>query len=84
LKRIFLLAHEQLILLIKIGETTGTLDRMLLQASLLFKKRIETTLLRGTTFIQPLLLVVLGFFISLVIIAIYLPLLSLTAHITTF
>ncbi|MGC2310971.1 MAG: type II secretion system F family protein [Candidatus Babeliaceae bacterium] len=69
--------------LLQVGEATGMLDRLLLQAASLFQKRVEKTLAVGTTFIQPALLMILGLFIGLLVIAVYMPLMTLTSHIGT-
>lgn len=60
--------------MIAIGEEGGEMAKMLYFLAKLFEDDLEKTLLRLTTLIQPLLLVVLGAIIGLVVLSVLLPL----------
>jgi type IV pilus assembly protein PilC len=69
--------------LIQVGETTGMLDKLLLQGAEQLQKEVEKSLTLCTTFIQPVLLIILGLLVGMLIIAVYMPLLSLTTSMST-
>jgi len=59
--------------MIKVGESTGNLDAMLLKVSDVFEKELEIIIGTLTKMIEPLILVGLGGVIGFVMIAMYLP-----------
>jgi type II secretory pathway component PulF len=64
--------------LIAIGEASGTLARMVHQAALLYQERLYHYLNLITTVIQPIFLIIMGLLVSLLIMVIYTPLLTLS------
>jgi type IV pilus assembly protein PilC len=71
-------ASPELCGLIAIGESSGTLPTMVQQAAIIYRSRLDQQLTFITTFIQPLVLIIMGLFIAVLIIVIYTPLLSLS------
>lgn len=59
--------------MIKVGESTGNLDQMLLKVADVFEEEVEELIGNLTKMIEPLILVVLGGIIAFVLIAMYLP-----------
>ncbi len=65
--------------MIKVGESTGSMQEMLANVADFFDEEIETVLARFMTIIEPLLLVVMGIIIAGLLLALYMPLLQLGA-----
>lgn len=59
--------------MIKVGESTGNLDQMLIKVADVFEEEVEELVQNLTKLIEPLVLVVLGGMIGFVLIAMYLP-----------
>lgn len=59
--------------MIKVGESTGNLDQMLLKVADVFEDEVEELVGNLTKLIEPIILVVLGGIIGFVLIAMYLP-----------
>lgn len=59
--------------MIKVGESTGNLDNMLVKVADVFEDEVEELVQNLTKLIEPLILVVLGGIIGFVLIAMYLP-----------
>lgn len=59
--------------MIKVGESTGNLDMMLVKVADVFEDEVEELVQNLTKLIEPLILVVLGGMIGFVLIAMYLP-----------
>jgi type IV pilus assembly protein PilC len=59
--------------MVKVGESTGNLDSMLLKVSDVFEEETSEQVTFMTTLIEPIILVVLGGIIGTVLIAMYLP-----------
>jgi type IV pilus assembly protein PilC len=59
--------------MIKVGETTGNLDNMLLKVADVFEEEVEELIGNLTKLIEPIIIVVLGGAIAFVLIAMYLP-----------
>jgi len=59
--------------MIKVGESTGNLDQMLIKVADVFEEEVEELIGNLTKMIEPLILVVLGGIIGFVLIAMYLP-----------
>ena len=62
--------------LVKVGEATGSLDEMLSNVSDFFDDEIETRIQRLLSLVEPLMLVFMGLIVSMLLIAMYLPLFS--------
>ena len=59
--------------MMKVGESTGNLDNMLIKVADVFQDEVEELVGNLTKMIEPLILVVLGGIIGFVLIAMYLP-----------
>lgn len=59
--------------MIKVGESTGNLDQMLLKVADVFEEEVNELVANLTKLIEPMILVVLGGIIGFVLIAMYLP-----------
>jgi type IV pilus assembly protein PilC len=59
--------------MIKVGESTGNLDQMLIKVADVFEDEVEELVGNLTKLIEPMILVVLGGIIAFVLIAMYLP-----------
>lgn len=59
--------------MMKVGESTGNLDQMLVKVADVFQEEVEELVANLTKLIEPLILVVLGGIIGFVLIAMYLP-----------
>ena len=59
--------------MIKVGESTGNIDQMLIKVADVFEEEVEDLVANLTKMIEPLILVVLGGIIGFVLIAMYLP-----------
>lgn len=59
--------------MIKVGESTGNLDQMLIKVADVFEGEVEELVANLTKLIEPLILVVLGGMIGFVLVAMYLP-----------
>jgi type IV pilus assembly protein PilC len=55
------------------GEETGDMDKMLNKAATFYDKQLEAVILRMTSLIEPILIVLIGVVIGTIIIVIYLP-----------
>lgn len=59
--------------MIKVGESTGNLDQMLIKVADVFEQEVEELVGNLTKLIEPIILVVLGGMIGFVLVAMYLP-----------
>ena len=59
--------------MIKVGESTGNLDQMLVKVADVFQEEVEELVGNLTKLIEPIILVVLGGIIGFVLVAMYLP-----------
>jgi type IV pilus assembly protein PilC len=59
--------------MVKIGESTGTLDNMLEKVSEIFEQEVTELVGSMTKLIEPVVMVVLGGIVAVVLIAMYLP-----------
>ena len=55
------------------GEETGDMDKMLGKAATFYDKQLEAVIMRMTSLIEPILIVLIGIVIGTIIIVIYLP-----------
>lgn len=66
-----------LIHMVSVGEKTSELDEMLLRTSGFFDDEVEAAITRMTTFIEPLLIIILGVVIAVILLSIFLPMLEI-------
>jgi type IV pilus assembly protein PilC len=64
--------------MIEVGESTGALQEMLNSLADFYDEEIETEVGRFVTVIEPALLIIMGIVIAAIVLALYLPLFSLT------
>jgi len=64
--------------MIALGEETGQLDQMLVQLATSYEEQVEIQLSGLTQLLEPVLIVVVGAIVGFIVIAMFLPLLSLT------
>jgi type IV pilus assembly protein PilC len=65
--------------MIEVGESTGALQEMLNSLADFYDEEIETEVGRFVTVIEPALLIIMGIVISVIVLALYLPLFNLTS-----
>lgn len=70
--------------LLEIGQATGKLGSMMVQAAQLYKEVVYRALATVTIVIQPVLMLILGLLIVWVIAAVYMPILSLSTQISPY
>lgn len=68
----------EVIALIHIGEETGSLGQSLQGASLVYSDKLEESLRRFIFFLQPAVIILLGFLVTTLIFAVYLPIMQLS------
>jgi general secretion pathway protein F len=62
--------------MIRVGEESGSLDQMMLELADVFDGNVQSSVKRGLTLLEPLLILCMGFIIGLIIIAILMGILS--------
>jgi type IV pilus assembly protein PilC len=62
--------------MIKVGESTGALEEMLMNISAFYDDEIEADLARIVSLMEPALLIFMGLVIATIIMAFYLPLIT--------
>ena len=67
--------------MIEVGETTGSLEPMLLEVSEFHEGELDLQLSRMTTWIEPVLLIVMGVMVGGIVIIMYLPVFQLAGAI---
>ncbi len=70
---------EELVTLIKVGESSGNLIFSINQTSEIYQNKVYNSINKFIFLIQPLILILLGFLVSGLIISIYVPLLNLSS-----
>jgi type IV pilus assembly protein PilC len=63
--------------MISVGEQTGALPQMLNSVSEFFEEDVQTALSAAMALIEPMILLVMGVFVVIILIALYLPIFSL-------
>ncbi|HEX3555478.1 MAG TPA: type II secretion system F family protein [Thermoanaerobaculia bacterium] len=63
--------------MVKVGETTGSLDDMLSSVSDFLDEQVETRMQRLLSLVEPLMLVFMGTIIAILLVSIYLPMFSM-------
>jgi type II secretory pathway component PulF len=64
--------------MVALGEETGQLDRMLMQVADSYEEEVEVQLAGLTQLLEPMLIVFVGGVVGFIVIAMFLPLMSLT------
>jgi general secretion pathway protein F len=59
--------------MIKIGETSGEIEKMLEKTADLFEKDVQSTVTAATSLIEPVIILVMGIVVGAIILAICLP-----------
>lgn len=67
--------------MIEVGETTGALEEMLNQVADFHEDELDRALTRITTWVEPALLLTMGFLVAAVVITMYLPIFNLAGTI---
>ena len=62
--------------LVRVGEETGTLDKMVLELATVLDRKVETGIKRGLTLLEPILILGLGLVIAVVIVSILMGILT--------
>jgi type IV pilus assembly protein PilC len=70
---------ELAIEMIEVGESTGALPQMLNSVAEFFEEDVQTNLTAAMSLIEPLILIVMGVVVITILIALYLPVFSLSA-----
>ena len=65
--------------MIEVGESTGALPQMLNSVAEFFEEDVQTNLTAAMSLIEPLILVFMGVVVVIILIALYLPIFSLSA-----
>jgi len=63
--------------IVKVGESSGSLDKMLKEATEYLEERIETTIDSLISFLEPAIIIVMGILIAGILLSVYLPIFSL-------
>jgi len=63
--------------MIKIGEETGNIDGMLTKAADYYEDEVEIATASLTTMMEPLIIVVLGVIVGVLVLAMYMPMISM-------
>ena len=71
---------ELAIEMVEVGESTGALPQMLNSVAEFFEEDVQTSLTAAMSLIEPLILIVMGVVVVVILIALYLPIFSLTAN----
>jgi general secretion pathway protein F len=62
--------------LVRVGEETGSLDRMMLELATILDRKVETGIKRGLTVLEPALILGLGLIVAVVIVSIIMGILT--------
>ncbi len=62
--------------MVRVGEESGSLDRMLLELARVFDEHVQSGVKRGLALLEPVLILFMGFVIAVIIIAILMGILS--------
>ena len=65
--------------MIEVGESTGALPQMLNSVAEFFEEDVQTNLTAAMSLIEPLILIMMGLVVTTILIALYLPIFSLSA-----
>jgi len=59
--------------MIQVGEQSGKLEEMLNKVADVFENEVETTVMRMTTMLEPLMILVMGVIVGFIVLSICLP-----------
>jgi general secretion pathway protein F len=62
--------------LVRVGEETGSLDKMMLELATILDRKVETGIKRGLTLLEPVLILGLGLIVAVVIVSILMGILT--------
>ncbi len=62
--------------MVKVGESTGSLETMLSNVADFYDEEIDSDLTTLTSLLEPAMLVIMGFLIAMILLALYMPLLE--------
>jgi type IV pilus assembly protein PilC len=65
--------------LVKVGESTGSLDAMLANVADYYDEQVDEAMTRFVSLFEPVLLVVMGLVVAFLLIAMYLPIFNLAS-----
>ena len=65
--------------MIEVGESTGALPQMLNSVAEFFEEDVQTNLTAAMSLIEPIILIVMGVVVVIILIALYLPIFSMSA-----
>ncbi len=63
--------------LISIGEESGTLEKMFDKIASIYEEEVDTTIEGLTTLLEPLIIVIMGFIVGGLVVAMYLPIIKM-------
>lgn len=69
--------------MIDVGEETGSLDRMLIKVADTYEEEVDISIGALTSLLEPLLIVFMGIIVGFIVIAMFLPLISLMSALGT-
>jgi type IV pilus assembly protein PilC len=75
------LAPEMTIRMIEVGESSGDLPQMLEDVADFYDQEVENRLTILTTMIEPILMLTMGIVMAVIVVALYLPIFEMGAHI---
>ena len=64
--------------MVAVGERTGTIDEMLKRTAQYYDDELDNTIAKLTSLIEPVLIIFIGGFICIIIVALYLPIFNVT------
>ena len=64
--------------MVAVGERTGTIDEMLRRTAQYYDDELDNTIQKLTSLIEPVLIIFIGGFICIIIVALYLPIFNVT------
>jgi general secretion pathway protein F len=59
--------------MIQVGEQSGKLEEMLIKVADVFENEVETTVMRMTTMLEPIMILVMGVLVGFIVLSICLP-----------
>ena len=59
--------------MIKVGENSGELETMLHKAADMFEREVESSIMRVTTLLEPMMILVMGVVVGFIVLSICLP-----------
>ena len=68
----------EIIAVIHIGEESGTLGQSFETAAAVYNEKLDEQLRRFVFFLQPTVIILLGFLVTMLIFAVYLPIMQLS------